>query len=280
MDLFINKSKAKKVFLFYKNEAKKWNKSLPEALSMYPLRYESKLLLDGDIQKHINLDALPKKEWEELAYLDFDQRLVRGIGPKKEALVGISVLGSAYYSDYEAIELLIESTADWISSNHEIPLPLLKALYPIPYEKEVRRFCREYHLDPLWVFAIMRETSQFLFSNFDYKEERSGVFNLKIKTGKEIALRVGDYWKDGSELLDPKKSIFYACFYLNWLKEKSNNNIYVQLATFYTELYGLGYYKHELQSFEEAKKEIKNQEIIRYIQRVLDSYLIYSVIYD
>ena len=280
ISLFSNSKKAEKILHFYQKQSAFWKKSLSEAMEMFPLRYETKTLLDGQPVNNSTLEPISKKEWEELAYLDFDYRVVRNIGPKKDALLGMSMAGSAYYSDYETIDVMIEATSHWLIQEKQIPQNMLKALYPTPYEKEVRQFSKEYQLDPFLVFAIMRETSQFLFSSFDYKEERSGVFKLKIKTGKEIALRIGDYWKDGSDLLNPQKSIQYTCFYLNWLNQKSNHNLYLTLATFYTDTPSLGIYSQNMKNFTQASQEIKNQEIMRYIQQVLDSYLVYSVLYE
>lgn len=91
--------------------------------------------------------------------------------------------------------------------------------YPRPYWQDVEAASLEHRLPPALLYGIMRQESGFA------PEARSavgaaGLMQLLPRTAEKIATKLGDVPWDAAKLLDPKRSIPWAAWYLGALADR------------------------------------------------------------
>jgi soluble lytic murein transglycosylase len=96
---------------------------------------------------------------------------------------------------------------------HELPTLLLKTLYPTPYGNLVVGEARERDIDPLLMYALIRQESQFVPDALSHAEAR-GLTQVIPSTGQGIADQLGDTGYSLEDLFLPYVSIRYGTYYL------------------------------------------------------------------
>ncbi|HUP27111.1 MAG TPA: transglycosylase SLT domain-containing protein [Chloroflexia bacterium] len=93
------------------------------------------------------------------------------------------------------------------------PLLLLRTLYPTPYDQLVTTEATTRDIDPLLVYALMRQESQFVPDARSHADAR-GLTQVIPSTGEGIAQQLGDASYSVSDLFLPYVSIRYGTYYL------------------------------------------------------------------
>ncbi len=92
-------------------------------------------------------------------------------------------------------------------------------LYPIKYHDLVQMYSKEYELDPLLVFAIIKVESNFAPGAVSPKNAR-GLMQITEKTGKWGAQRLDIANYNSSMLYTPETNIRIGCWYLSTLYDE------------------------------------------------------------
>jgi soluble lytic murein transglycosylase len=95
----------------------------------------------------------------------------------------------------------------------DLPPLLLKTLYPTPYGGLVVAETRERDIDPLLMYALIRQESQFVPNALSHAEAR-GLTQVIPSTGQGIADQLDDSGYNLEDLFLPHVSIRYGTYYL------------------------------------------------------------------
>jgi len=146
---------------------------------------------------------------------------------------------------------------------------------------DVDLWASEFNLDPFLILAVIREESHFNRSS-ESRVGARGLMQIILSTGEWIAQKVNypDYKPD--LLFNPELNIHFGCWYLNYLKEKFNNN-YFLISSGYNA--GPGVTDRWIQQFnvddiDSFVENIPYQETNDYIKKVMRAYRIYQIIYS
>jgi soluble lytic murein transglycosylase len=92
------------------------------------------------------------------------------------------------------------------------PVLLLKIMYPTPFEGLVLQEATQRELDPLVMYALMRQESQFIPAAQSHADAR-GLAQVIPSTGEGIAEQLGDTGFSTSDLYLPYVSVRYGTYY-------------------------------------------------------------------
>ena len=153
------------------------------------------------------------------------------------------------------------------------------ALFPRPYEETVRAAAAAAQVDPLLVWAVMREESAFApeaLSNAD----AYGLMQLLPSTGQWMAERLRLPWQGADALWDPAVNVRLGSAYLGYLLRRYGD-ARVAVAAYHA---GPGRVDRWLQGGMPADVELWVERIPiattrRYVQSVDRSYRIYRALY-
>lgn len=159
-------------------------------------------------------------------------------------------------------------------------LSYLAIKYPIGYESIIVRYSNEYNVDPYLVASIINVESKYDTNAISNKEAR-GLMQISPQTGKWASevLRIDDYSVD--DLFVPEINIKIGTWYLSVLLKEFNGNINLVLAAYNA---GSGNVNKWLNNTEysidgNSLSNIPFKETEDYLERVKDSYRIYSTVY-
>ena len=107
-------------------------------------------------------------------------------------------------------ELLVQMDA---GDPFKRPDLLLKIMYPTPFEELVLQEATEQELDPLVMYALMRQESQFIPAARSYADAR-GLTQVIPSTGEGIAEQLGDTGFSPDDLYLPYVNVRYGTYYL------------------------------------------------------------------
>jgi soluble lytic murein transglycosylase len=93
------------------------------------------------------------------------------------------------------------------------PSLLLKIMYPTPFEGLVLQETAQRELDPLVLYALMRQESQFIPAARSHADAR-GLTQVIPSTGEGIAEQLGDTSFSASDLYLPYVNLRYGTYYL------------------------------------------------------------------
>jgi soluble lytic murein transglycosylase len=93
------------------------------------------------------------------------------------------------------------------------PRLLLKTLYPTPYSDLVMTEAKARDIDPLVMYALMRQESQFVPNARSHADAR-GLTQVIPSTGLGIAEQLGETSYDVEDLYLPHVSLRYGTYYL------------------------------------------------------------------
>jgi soluble lytic murein transglycosylase len=93
------------------------------------------------------------------------------------------------------------------------PSLLLKIMYPTPFEGLVLQETAQRELDPLVLYALMRQESQFIPAARSHADAR-GLTQVIPSTGEGIAEQLGDTSFSAGDLYLPHVNVRYGTYYL------------------------------------------------------------------
>lgn len=157
---------------------------------------------------------------------------------------------------------------------------LLRILYPIHYRQLIEKYSAEYNLDPYLVAAIIRTESKFNEKARSRKDAK-GLMQIAPITGEWAArdLNLENYSEE--MLYVPEINIRIGCWYIDKLRTEFDGRLQLMLAAYNG---GSGnvnkWLKDPKYSVDGVTlKEIPFGETKLYVEKVLKSYKIYSIIY-
>ena len=171
----------------------------------------------------------------------------------------------------------------FLSDNNieQMPFQIWEYVFPIHHYSIIDALAIEYRLDPYLIWSTIREESHFN----QYSESRAGARGLMqiiLSTGEWIAQRVNYKDFEYDLLFEPEVNIHFGCWYLNYLQEKFNKNIYLMISGYnagpgITDRWIENIDLNDIDSFVE---NIPYQETTEHIKKVVRSYMIYQIIYQ
>lgn len=232
-----------------------------------------------------------------------DPRLIRGhelraVGAYNEALEEFGALldesraaGNALASYQLAIYLRDQGTylssivaaADVINAAKvttlNAPAFIARLRYPVYYIDLVLAEQAEYGIDPLLLFALIRQESLYNASAVSVAGAR-GLMQVMPATGQFIAGSLGYATHQDSDLLRPYISIMFGAYYLDEQLDRFDNNAAAALAAYNA---GPGraidWFKLSGGEIDLLMTTITIQETRTYVQRIYSHYTIYRTLY-
>jgi soluble lytic murein transglycosylase len=175
-------------------------------------RVEETLAQDPEVQRAA---ALLRLNYTREAFPAF--RAVAERLQKEGDAVGLAqiVIYLRYHADPRTAMTIAEHLAAMDVGGNPLQWPklLLKTLYPTPYAELVVDESKQRGIDPLVMYALMRQESQFVAAARSHADAR-GLTQVIPSTGGGIAEQLGDADFDASDLYLPHVSIRYGTYYL------------------------------------------------------------------
>ncbi len=153
---------------------------------------------------------------------------------------------------------------------------ILKQLYPKKYEQYVSKYAKQYNIDELLIYSIIK-----VESNFNEKANSSadaiGLMQLMENTAIDINRKIDNKKIAKEQIYEPETNIKYGCYYFSTLLNKYNN-IGLALAAYNA---GMGrvdsWIKEEIIKPDGSNLEnIPFKETNMYVRKVLNNYNNYT----
>jgi soluble lytic murein transglycosylase-like protein len=133
-----------------------------------------------------------------------------------------------YYQSLYFTEIIfnyIAENQDW----NEVPLELWLYLYPDYYGDIVRECAEKYNLEPLIIYATIREESRF--NSFDESVAGArGLMQIIYSTGEWIAEKINIENFSDEMLFSPRVNIDLGCWYIRYLKDRFEDNLILMIS--------------------------------------------------
>lgn len=157
---------------------------------------------------------------------------------------------------------------------------ILKKIYPIEYSEYVYKYSKQYNVDPILVFSIIKAESNFN-PNVISSSNAIGLMQLMDSTAEELAKKEDiDFLKEKS-LYNPELNIHLGVKYFSNLMKDYNNNYLLALTAYNA---GPGNLKRWIEQgiLKEDGSDIENipfKETNNYVRKILRDYKIYKALY-
>ena len=157
---------------------------------------------------------------------------------------------------------------------------VLRKIYPKKYSEYVEKYSKEYDVDPLLIFSIIKAESNF-------KEEAKsssgamGLMQLMEATATEIANKIDEPLIEQESLLEPEKNIMIGTKYYSELLNMYDGNMLLALTAYNA---GIGNVNDWLEKgiIKKDGSDIENipyKETNMYVRKIINNYRMYQNIY-
>ncbi|MGB9758125.1 MAG: transglycosylase SLT domain-containing protein [Candidatus Bipolaricaulaceae bacterium] len=259
------------------NEAKVYKKDLPPAFIW---------LLNEPAPSRL---FVPDPQGSAPAVLNLADELITRFPPHGKGWAYIA-LGMALARASPAEKLAI---AEWYGKNRDwnrayaIGVELIQTnpsprayrlAYPKAWEESVWRWAREYEVDPLLIWAVMREESGFLPTAVS-SSGACGLMQLLPSTARWIAEeKLGISFREAL-LFDPDYNIRLGAWYLRYLLDQFGGEVVLAVAAYNAGPGNLRRWTQGLASLADLPSRLRSPETREYLVKVLNSWLIYRELY-
>ncbi len=163
----------------------------------------------------------------------------------------------------------------------DIPGSLTELVYPKAFWETVQKYSSAYGVDPYLALAVMREESHFNPLGYS-RTSAVGLMQIIPPTGKGIAKALKVPWRGNKMLTEPEVNIRFGIWYLSRLQNQYGGRIHYMLSGYNA---GPNITRKWVDRFgtmdvAEFVKQIPYSETQDYVRRVMDTYLIYKVLYQ
>ncbi len=158
---------------------------------------------------------------------------------------------------------------------------ILKKIYPKMYSEYVEKYAKEFNVDPLLIFSIIKAES-----NFNEKAHSSsgakGLMQLMEATALEIANKINEPLIEQDSLLEPEKNIMIGTKYYAELLKSYDGNMLLALTAYNA---GMGNVNEWIQNgiIRQDGSDIENipyKETNMYVRKIINNYKMYKTIYE
>lgn len=156
---------------------------------------------------------------------------------------------------------------------------LLEKIYPRTYQEYVEKYAKEYDIDPLLIFSIIKAESNFN-PNAESTSGAKGLMQLMDDTAIELANNINDPI-EAENLFEPEKNIMLGTKYYADLLKIYDNNMLLALTAYNA---GIGNVNTWIETgiIEKDGSDIENipyKETNMYVRKILRNYRMYLKIY-
>ena len=158
---------------------------------------------------------------------------------------------------------------------------ILKRIYPIKYSEYVYSYAKEYEVDPLLIFAIIKAESNF-DKDVVSSSQAIGLMQLMDTTAEELARKLDIPFKAKDSLYDPELNIRLGTKYFADLLKEYKQNTLLALTAYNA---GKGNLKRWIDqgTIKEDGSDIENipyKETNNYVRKIVRDYKIYQKLYQ
>lgn len=111
------------------------------------------------------------------------------------------------------------------------PAAVARMLYPVDHLDSVLHWAEEYGVDPMLVYAVMREESWFQADVVSWAGAY-GLLQIMPSTGRDLARRIGVKNFERGDLFDPDVNIRFGAFYLSRLLRELDSEPALALSAY------------------------------------------------
>ena len=182
------------------------------------------------------LDAMNKLWGTKLNYLAKSEAIKLTDKYKSNMALYKAIIDIAKkHNDYQSLVSYGERLAKQISDSDK-PLTAMprwgwEALYPLTYDKEIKKYGAKFNVDKFWILSIMREESHFK-EDILSRSNAMGLMQILPSTGKWIAGKLGEKNFNKNMLWKPDVNIRYGTWYLNYLAEMFKGDKFLASASY------------------------------------------------
>lgn len=153
---------------------------------------------------------------------------------------------------------------------------IMKKIYPKKYEQYVSEYSKQYNVDELLIYSIIKAESNFN-ENANSTANAIGLMQLMEKTATEVSNAINN---TNTNLYEPEINIQLGTYYFSTLLEKYNN-IGLALAAYNAGMGRVDYWLEEriIKSDGSDLENIPFKETNLYVRKILNSYEIYKKLY-
>lgn len=158
---------------------------------------------------------------------------------------------------------------------------ILKGIYPRKYSEYVEQYAKEFNVDSLLIFSIIKAES-----NFDEKAKSSsgakGLMQLMEATATEIANKIDEPLIEEESLFNPEKNIMIGTKYYADLLKMYDDNMLLALTAYNA---GIGNVNDWIEDgiIKKDGSDIENipyKETNMYVRKIINNYKMYQSIYE
>ena len=163
----------------------------------------------------------------------------------------------------------------------DIKTVILKKIYPKQYSEYVEKYSKEYNIDPLLIFSIIKAESNF-DKNAHSSSGAQGLMQLMEATATEIANKIDEPLVEQESLLEPEKNIMIGVKYYSELLEMYDGNMLLALTAYNA---GIGNVNGWIENgvIKKDGSDIENipyKETNMYVRKIINNYKMYQKIYN
>lgn len=158
---------------------------------------------------------------------------------------------------------------------------ILKQIYPLKYVEEVEKYSKEYELDKLLVYAIIKAESNFE-PNITSSSGACGLMQLMESTAKEMAEKVEYEFTVKEVLYQPEVNIMLGTKYFSELLSIYDKNMHLALAAYNAGIGNVAIWIEEgiIKKDGSDTENIPFKETNNYVRKILRDYRIYKDLYE
>lgn len=155
---------------------------------------------------------------------------------------------------------------------------VLKQFYPTKYSEYVEQYSKEYNVDYLLIYSIIKAESNFN-KNAVSSSDAKGLMQIMDSTADEF---LESNEKNNFDILDPQTNIEIGIKYYAYLSNKYNGNMLLALTAYNA---GIGNVSDWISSgiIKSDGSDIENvpfKETNMYVRKIINNYKIYQKLYQ
>lgn len=168
-----------------------------------------------------------------------------------------------------------------LSKIFNIKTIILQKIYPKKYEEYVEKYSKEYNVDSLLIFSIIKAESNFK-QDAKSLSGAQGLMQLMEATATEIANQIDEPLIESNDLYEPEKNIMLGTKYYSELLKMYDGNMLLALTAYNA---GIGNVNQWIADgiIKKDGSDIENipyKETNMYVRKIINNYKMYQKIYN
>ena len=210
---------------------------------------------------------------EDLAHMELVLAARFRRAPEVDLAMAEALASKGYVVDAQAI------AEEYIEDHLRAPLAFWQLSYPRPYSATVEAAAAEFDVDPLLVWAVMREESRYDPEALSYAGAR-GLMQVMPSSQAWIAEQVGEDISPG-DAFTPEASIRMGAWFLRFLLDYFDGDLDLVIAAYNGGPGSVDSWQADplVSNRDDLLRWIGFGETREYLERVSSSYLVYQALY-